>query len=88
LTKSAADGDVLCVNEVSEGRVRVVAGERAVGAGGVAVLMIVRRIAVLRMIAVLGDVSRHTQRLIKTSSSGSQVLTSITPMSSSNGMPT
>jgi uncharacterized membrane-anchored protein len=82
LTKSAADGDVLCVNEVSEGRVRVVAGERAVGAGGVAVLVIVRRIA------VLGDVSRHTQRLIKTSSSGSQVLTSITPMSSSNGMPT
>ena len=35
-----------------------------------------------------GTQERHTQRLIKTSSIGSQVLTSITPMSSSSGMPT
>jgi hypothetical protein len=42
LTKSAADGDVLCVDEVAERCVRVVAGEGAVGAGGVAVLLTVR----------------------------------------------
>jgi hypothetical protein len=42
LTKSAVDGDVLRCDEVAERRVRVVAGEGAVGAGGVAVLLSVR----------------------------------------------
>jgi hypothetical protein len=43
LTESAADGDVLLGNEVTEGYVRVVAGEGAVGAGGVAVLRVVSK---------------------------------------------
>ena len=42
MTESAVDGDVLRCDEVAEGCVRVVAGEGAVGAGGVAVLMVVR----------------------------------------------
>jgi hypothetical protein len=83
LSESAVDGDVLCGNEITERRVRVVAGERAVGAGCVAMLVVVRT-----YLSNEKPEKRHTQRLIKTSSIGSQVLTSITPMSSSSGMPT
>jgi hypothetical protein len=83
LSESAVDGDILCGDEVAERCVRVVAGERAIRAGCVAMLVICQNISWHR-----GTQERHTQRLIKTSSIGSQVLTSITPMSSSSGMPT
>jgi hypothetical protein len=82
LAEGAVDGDVLLGSEISKRLVRVVTGEGAVRAGCVAVL------AIVRTTLSQGYLTGHTQRLIKTSSIGSQVLTSITPISSSSGMPT
>jgi hypothetical protein len=42
LSESAVDGDILCGNEVAERRIRVVASERAIRAGCVAMLVVVR----------------------------------------------
>jgi hypothetical protein len=42
LPESAIDGDILCGNEIAERRVRVVTSKRAVRAGGVAMLVVVR----------------------------------------------
>jgi hypothetical protein len=58
LTKSAVDGDVLLSNEVTEGHVWVVTSERAVRAGGVAVLLIVSMVAAIGVLEMGASIPR------------------------------
>jgi hypothetical protein len=58
LTKSAVDGDVLLSNEVTEGQVWVVTSERAVRAGGVAVLLIISMVAAIGVLKMGASIPR------------------------------